>query len=95
MNMPEQLDFYFKSLGKLYTEQRELAAIWLEKPVQTAKERTVRITDGMLVTIENGKLVDCTGEPTHKILMCLGTLVNQFQIVVSGLKDNQLSTINL
>lgn len=89
------LNDFFSSLNRLYTEQQELAAIWLEKPVQTASERTCRITAGHLVTIDNGKLVDCTGKPTHKIIMCIGTLCNQFEITVIDLITSEPMQVKL
>lgn len=86
----------FGAFGKLYSDQHELAAIWLNTPVQTATERTVRIAPGHLVTIENGNLIDCVnGNATHKVIGCMGTLVNQFELIVTDLQTNEPSIIKL
>lgn len=85
----------FQSIANLYTQQRELAAIWLEKPFNSPFGRRVRVTEGTLVKIENGKLVDFTGEPSHKVLACYGTLINQFEITVINLITNEPKQIKL
>lgn len=85
----------FNSIGKLYTEQTELAAIWLEKPFNSPFGRTVRITEGTMVKVENGKLIDFTGEPSHKVIACYGTLINQFEITVINLITNEPEQIKL
>lgn len=89
------MEDFFKSLNRLYTEQRPLAAIWLTKPVITKQGKTVRIAPEMEVKIENNELVDCIGEPTHKVLDCLGTLYNQFELVLLDLKTMQPHIIKL
>lgn len=66
-----------------------LAAIWLEKPLQTSKEKTVRITEGHFVHVDKeGKLQDCTKETpaTHRITGCYGKI---------GDTDLHFSAINL
>lgn len=83
------LQDFLKSINSLYTDQQELAAIWLEYPVNGTR----RITAGDTVRIENGKLVN--GEPTHKIVLCLGTLVSKFEIVAVGLEDNEPLIVKL
>jgi hypothetical protein len=83
-----------KSQNDLYIKQRELAAIWLSSPVITAQGKTSRIAPDMLVTIKDGCLVD--GErPTHKVLACFGTLINQFEITVIDLFTNEPNQIKL
>lgn len=84
----------FEGMHRLYTEPQELAAIWLEKPLLTATGSTSRITPGAIVRVENGKLVNC-GEPTHKVIGCLGTLINQFEFVLTDIHSNQPITIKL
>lgn len=80
----------FEGLGELYSQEHELAAIWLEKPLKTATERTVRITEGHLVAIKDGQLVDCTGEPTHKVIGCQGTVTSsRLSFTLLDLKTNQ------
>lgn len=83
------------SISKLYTQQQELAAIWLTKPLNTPFGRTVRITKDSLVKIENGLLVDFTGEPSHKVLACFGTLNDQFEITVINIETNEPSQVKI
>ena len=80
---------FFTGITRLYTEQTELAAIWLDKSLQTPFGRTVRLTNGSLVKVEDGKLVDFTGDPSHKVIACFGTLVNQFELTLLDLKTNE------
>jgi hypothetical protein len=87
----------FSSMGKLYSEQRELAAIWLNKALVTGQGRTSRIAPENTVRIENGEMVDITPEKaaTHKVIGCIGTLYNQFELTVISLSDNSPSQIKL
>lgn len=89
------MDNIFESISRLYTEPRELNAIWLNRSIQTPFGRTVRVTHGTLLKIVDGKLVDYTDEPTHKVIGCFGTLVNQFEITVLDLKTNEPSQVKL
>ena len=97
MKQDNPFDNIFKGIGDLYTEQRELAAIWLENPIMTVEGKTVRLAPDALVKVTDGKLIHLPeGEhPTHKVIMCLGTLVNQFQIVVIDLETNIPETIKI
>ena len=63
--------FYMPDMS---TKVMELNAIWLEKKLMTANETTARITPGMLVKVQGGRLVDCIGDPTHLVTKCLGTV---------------------
>jgi len=86
---------FFDGLSDLYTKEHELAAIWLEKPLQTATERTVRIAEGHLVKVENGKLVDC-GEPTHKVIGCMGTVTSSsLSFILTDLQTNEPLTLKI
>lgn len=80
---------FAKSITKLYTDQMELEAIWLNRPLQTPDGPKIRITRDMVVKIENGELVDFTENPTHKILACFGTLHDQFELTLIDLKTNE------
>lgn len=88
---------FFNSLNDLYTKQVELAAIWLNKPIITNEGRTARIAPNSLVRIENNLLVDITPDQpvTHKILMCMGTCYNQFEITVIDLLTNEPSQLKI
>lgn len=87
----------FKSIGRLYTEQRELSAIWLERPVITGEGRTVRIAPEATVRIQDGCIVDVSPEApaTHKVLACFGTLNSQFEITLVNLTTSEPLQIKL
>lgn len=76
---------------------RELAAIWLEKPVITDDGKSIRICAGMGVKIENGKLVDLPDgeQPTHKILRCRGAHTHSFELDVLNFITGEPETIKL
>lgn len=91
----DEIKTFFDSMNKLYTEQHELAAIWLEKPLLTANGKTVRICPDTLVCVKDGELVDCHGEPTHKVIGCLGAMYSQFEFTLIDLKTNEPLQIKL
>ncbi len=92
----KELTDIFSSMGKLYTEKRELAAIWLTSGVMTSEGKKVRICPDCLVWIKDGELVDGEGEPTHKVIECRGTLVNQFEMDLQEINNpDNLITIKL
>lgn len=80
--------------NSLYKEVQTLAAIWLPEKVKANDVMTVRITDGDLVTIKDGQLVN-EGENTHVITTCWGTLNSNFSISVADLKTLELSQVKL
>lgn len=88
---------------RLSTETMPLAAIWLEKPLQMAGKRSIRIQKGCVVRVENGSLVDIPVtdythqfDATHMVTECRGTIYStDLQITVRDLKTNELSTIKL
>lgn len=88
------LTTFFETLNDLHTKSMELAAIWLEHPVQTSEGRTVRIAPGVLINVVDGK-IQGQGELTHKVIGCYGTLYNQFEISVMEISNNQISIIKL
>lgn len=99
-NRPKKDDLFeqmFKQASEPYTVMRPLTAIHLKPPgVRTTEGRTTRITTGDLVLIENGLLVDLTGEPSHKIMLLHGTSADTvFSITVENLADKNLSVINI
>lgn len=83
------------SVSRLYTEQRELAAIWLERPLITARGKSIRIAPDELVAVKNGCLVDCIDKPTHKVIACFGTLNSQFEMTLIDLITNEPMQIKL
>lgn len=91
----DALQNFFSGLNDLYTKQRELSAIWLEKPLQTATERTCRIAPDALVKVKDGRLVDCDDHPTHKVIGCIGAMYNQFEFTLIDLLTNEPSQLKL
>lgn len=79
----------------LYTDQMELAAIWLPYSVVTGQGATHRIAPEATVSIKGGKLVDVEGKATHKVIMCIGTLINQFELTLIDLATNEPLQIKL
>jgi hypothetical protein len=61
---------------KTINREMELAAIWLDSPLQMEIIRSARVMAGDMVKVENGQLIDLPiGEaPTHKVLHCTGTI---------------------
>ena len=92
-----EIESLFNGMGKLYSDQRKLAAIWLNKPVFTDTGKQIRIAPDTLIYVKDGQLIDLPegAEPTHKVIECLGALVNQFQLVLTDLKTNEPLTINI
>lgn len=76
----------FSSLHRLHTEQRELAAIWLEKSIQVGSGRTPRIAPGETVRVNATE---------HKVIACFGTLSSNFELVLTGVNDNQPLIVKL
>lgn len=93
----DELGDMFRQQNELYTNQRELAAIWLEKPVITSLGRMRRIEAGLLIRVEDGKMVDCEeGKPaTHKIQMCIGTLYSNFELTLTHIETHEPLNIKL
>lgn len=87
----------FKSISRLYTEQQELAAIWLERAVVTGEGRTPRIAPEATVRIQDGGIVDVSPEApaTHKVIACFGTLNSQFELTLVNLETAQPLQIKL
>ncbi len=93
------------ALSRLATDTMPLAAIWLEKPLQMAGKRSIRIAKGDLVRAETNLLcesrfwlVDCSpiNPPTHEITECRGTIYStDLQVILRDLKTNELLTIKL
>jgi len=93
----DDLFHFFKGIGDMYSVQRELAAIWLERPLITGEGRVCRIAPDATVCVRNGQLIDCSedNKPTHKVIGCIGTLINQFELTLISLEDNSPLQIKL
>jgi len=89
----------FETMAKnpLYTDQMELAAIWLPYSVATGEGNTHRIAPNATVYIEDGKLAHVTANTpaTHKVIMCMGTLINQFELTLINLITNEPTQIKI
>ena len=92
--------------SRLATDIMPLEAIWLDKPLQTARKRTSRITKGDMVRVimgcdgqgEEASLADCTDglPPTHLILECKGTIYSgDLQIVCEDLDTQHIIIVKL
>lgn len=90
-------------LSRLSTELVVLNAIWLEKPLQIAQKRSIRITKGDMVRVmaaygDECHLMDCTPllPPTHVITQCRGTIYSTLlEVECRDLNTNELITIKL
>lgn len=96
-------------LTRLSTEVMPLAAIWLDKPLQTARKRTIRITKGDMVRVNKGYLPGdllkydyCLGDvkenaaATHVILECKGTIYSgNLQVICEDLDTQEIITVKL
>lgn len=64
-----------------------LAAIWLEKKVNGK----VRFTDGDLIAVENGKMIE-NDHATHKIISCMGTVnSSRLEFILTDVISNEPS----
>ena len=87
---------------RLSTELVTLNAIWLEKPLQTARNRTCRLEKGCLVRVmqygDECHLMDCTDtlDPTHLIIECKGTIYSgDLQVICEDVITGDLITVKL
>lgn len=98
--MKNEMNDLFKIIGdaiqQVHTQEFELAAIHLEKSLQTATEKTHRITEGHLVTVKDGQLIDCNNDATHKVIGCMGTAnSSSLSFVLTDLKTNEPLTLKV
>jgi len=85
----------FKQINDLYTNPRELAAIWLNHAVATNEGKTVRICPGMRIMYEDER-ISLNAETFNKlILTCYGTSYDQFKIKVRDIETGIESIIAL
>jgi hypothetical protein len=92
----------FNELGdihkKTYEDEIEMAAIWINYPIQTATIRTVRICNGLLVRVEDDRLVDCSEDApaTHEVTGCMGTIAsNKLSMLLKDLSSNEYVTLKI
>jgi hypothetical protein len=84
------------AVGDLYTKPRDLAAIWLERPVFTSAGRTVRIAPGAEIAIDkDGNIIADADKATHRVCGCHGTLVDQFEFTVVNIETLEPSIIKV
>jgi hypothetical protein len=98
MNNEHLFNSFGKIAGKMndmYVIPQELASIGLNMRVLTDKGITKRIAAGDLIYYEDG-CISLTNENFNKrILVCYGTLIDQFRIKVKDLKTGEESIIQL
>lgn len=79
----------FKDIGKgmydLYCSPHELAAIWLNMPINTDKGITCRLAPNALIRYDEGHISVTRDDFNYKVLVCYGTLIDQFKIKVLNL----------
>lgn len=89
----------FKDIGKgmydLYCSPHELAAIWLNMPINTDKGITCRLAPEALIHYENGHISATRNDFNYKVLICYGTLIDQFRIKVLNLETGIEELISL
>ena len=73
----------------------QLAAIWLEKAIQTGETKTMRIAPGDKVLIKGNEIADVVDKPSHVILKCFGKPTSDFSIEVSDLETGDITIVNL
>lgn len=103
MNDHEFILDAISGVSRLSTEQMELAAIWLEKPLQMASKRSIRIAKGdevhvMYPELAMAWLADVTDRnpATHVITLCRGTIYSTLlEVDVKDLKTGEILTIKL
>ena len=75
-----------------------IAAIWFDKGVQTATERTARIAPGLIVRVEKDKIVDAAPDKkaNYKVLECFGNISNTtLYFHLENIYNGDLLTINI
>lgn len=75
-----------------------IAAIWFDKSVQTATEKTARIAPGHLVRVDKDKIVDVTPDKkaNYKVLECFGNISNTILYFhLKNIHNGDLLTLNI
>jgi len=89
----------FNAVNDLYTKPRELAAIWLTKPVTCGSGRTVRIATGEMVRVntQTGDIEDAGPDKpvTHRVAKCWGTTTSQFELHLESLETGEVTVLKL
>ena len=96
------MEYIFKNLGNVFKDlifrPVELQSLWQNKPgvakldkvgLIAKQEATVRIHDGRLMS------VSADLPATHKVVSCIRTANNHFELTILSLADSQLSVITL
>lgn len=90
-----------EGVSQLSTEQMELAAIWLDKPLQMEGKRSIKIAPGDRARVFAGQLINChESDPdlqaTHIVTHCRGTIYSTLlEVEVRDMKTNEVLTIKL
>lgn len=75
-----------------------IAAIWFDKPIQTATEKTARIAPGHLVRVEKDEIVSVKPglRANYKVIECFGNISNSvLYFHLEHLTNGDLLTLNI
>jgi hypothetical protein len=77
--------------------KQPLAAIWIDKPIQTEPERTRRLCKGQRIRVINGEITDVDKDhpATHVIVDCFGTHCSDFEIEIEDLINHKKSKLSV
>lgn len=90
-----------ESMSLMNSEEVEMSAIWLEKPIiynHKSKHWTCRMTAGDQIRVENGIIVRGTleDEATHQVISCNGTISSsKLSVLLWNLDTNEPEILNL
>lgn len=92
------VESYLKNLAETLSSTKlyPAAAVWLDKAVMTAKERKVRLVPTDEISIENGQIINCDGQPTHRVEKCYSTLTGYNpEMDVLNLATNEIERVKI
>jgi hypothetical protein len=82
-----------QGIADLYNNPQPLAAVWIMEGVVTSNGKIRRVGPGELIEAKEGLIIDLNEKPTHEVLRCFGTLVNQFEFACRNLETEEIETI--
>lgn len=83
---------------KSFTKINKIAAIWFDKPIQTATEKTARIAPGHLVRVEKDEIVSVKPglRANYKVIECFGNISNSvLYFHLENIHNGDLLTLNI
>lgn len=99
-NAFKPLEEMLKGLNKIHTEEVEMDAIYLEKPVIYNKDTgrlTCRMEPGDQIRVENGIIVrEGLEDATHKVLSCHGTISSsKLSVLLWNIEANEIKILKI